>query len=70
MVPPAVATIERIAASIAAIGREEMFGRTASRLDESARQALEGVLEVQPGQSRSLLFRFRRGRRFMCSMAC
>ena len=54
-----MATVERIAASIAAVGREEMFGRIASRLDESARQTLERVLEVQPGQSRSLLFRFR-----------
>ena len=54
-----MATVERIAASIAAVGREEMFGRIASRLDESARQTLERVLEVQRGQSRSLLFRFR-----------
>jgi len=52
------AHLSRIAASIAAVGREEMFGRIASRLDESARQALERVLEAQPGQSRSLLFRF------------
>ncbi len=59
VVPPAVATVQRIAASIAAVGREEMFGRIASRLEISARQALERVLEVQPGQSRSLLFRFR-----------
>ena len=53
VVPPAVTTVERIAASIAAVGREEMFGRIASCLDEPARQALERVLEVQPGQSRS-----------------
>jgi TnpA family transposase len=59
VVPPAVATIERIASSIGAIGREEMFGRITSRLDESTLQALERVLEVPPGQSRSLLFRFR-----------
>ena len=59
IIPPAVATIDRIASSIAAVGREEMFGRIASRLDPSARQALERVVEVVPGQSRSLLFRFR-----------
>lgn len=59
IIPPAVATIDRIAASIAAVGREEMFGRIASRLDPSPRQGLERVLEVPPGQSRSLLFRFR-----------
>jgi hypothetical protein len=58
IIPPAVATIDRIASSIAA-GREEMFERIVSRLDPSARQALDRVLEVQPGQSRSLLFRFR-----------
>jgi hypothetical protein len=59
IVPPAVATTDRIAAPIAAVGREEMFGRIASGMDLSARQALEQVLEVPPGQSRSLLFRFR-----------
>lgn len=59
VVPPAVATIDRIAASVAAVGREEMLGRIASRLDQPTRQALEQVLEVQAGQSRSLLFRFR-----------
>jgi TnpA family transposase len=59
IIPPAVATVDRIAASIAAVGREEMFGRIASRLEQPAREALERVLEVQPGQSRSLLFRFR-----------
>jgi Domain of unknown function (DUF4158) len=41
VVPPAVATIDRIAASIAAVGRDEMFGRLAARLDQSARQALD-----------------------------
>ena len=59
IIPPAVATIDRIASSIAAVGREDMFRRIASRLDPSARQVLERVLEVAPGQSRSLLFRFR-----------
>jgi hypothetical protein len=59
VVPPAIATVERIASSIGAVGREEMFGRITSRLDESARQTLDRVLEVPPGQSRSLLFRFR-----------
>jgi hypothetical protein len=59
VVPPTVATIDRIAASIAAIGREKIFGRIASRLDQSTRQTLEQVLEVPVGQNRSLLFRFR-----------
>jgi hypothetical protein len=59
IIPPAMATIDRLATSIAAVGREEMFERIASRLDQSARQSLERVLEVPPGQSRSLLFRFR-----------
>lgn len=59
VVPPAVATIDRIAASVAAVGREEMFGRIVSRLDQPTRQALERVLEVPAGQSRSLLVRFR-----------
>jgi TnpA family transposase len=59
VIPPVAATVERIAASIAAVGREEMFGRIASRLDAVARQALERLLELQPGQSRSSLFRFR-----------
>ncbi|MGI9070410.1 MAG: DUF4158 domain-containing protein [Bryobacteraceae bacterium] len=59
VVPPVMATIERLAASLGAVGREEMFGRITSRLDQSTRQTLERVLEVQPGHSRSLLFRFR-----------
>lgn len=59
VVPPAMATIERLAASLGTVGREEMFGRITSRLDESTRQTLERVLEVPPGQNRSLLFRFR-----------
>lgn len=46
IVPPAIATIERMAASIAAVGREEMFERIASRADATARQALERVLDV------------------------
>ena len=58
VVPPAMATIERLPASLGAV-REEMFGRITSRLDESTRQTLERVLEVPPGQNRSLLFRFR-----------
>jgi TnpA family transposase len=59
IIPPAAATIDRMAASIAAVGREEVFGRIAARLVPAARQALERVLEVPAGQSRSLLFRFR-----------
>ena len=59
IIPPAVASIDRIAAAIAAVGREEMFTRIASRLDPSTGPALERVLNVPPGQSRSLLFRFR-----------
>jgi TnpA family transposase len=59
IIPPAVATIDRIAAAIAAVGREEMFTRIASGLDPSTGPALERVLNVPPGQSRSLLFRFR-----------
>jgi len=59
IVPPALATIDRLAASIAAVGREQMFGRIASRVDPSARQNLERVLDVPEGQNRSLLFRFR-----------
>ena len=59
VVPPVIATIERTVASIAAAGREQMFGQIVSSLDASARQALEQVLEVKSGQSRSPLFRFR-----------
>jgi hypothetical protein len=59
IIPPAVATIDRIAASISAAGRDEMFTRIASRLDQSARQELDRVLEVPTGEHRSMLFRFR-----------
>jgi TnpA family transposase len=59
IVPPAVATIDRMTASIAAVGREEMFGLIASRVDATARQALERVLDVPRGQHRSMLARFR-----------
>jgi len=59
IIPPAVATIDRVAASIASAGREEMFGRIASRLDQSTRQVVEGVLDVPPGKPHSILFQFR-----------
>jgi TnpA family transposase len=59
IIPPAVATIDRVAASIASAGREEMCGRIASRLDQSTRQVVEGVLDVPPEKPRSILFHFR-----------
>jgi hypothetical protein len=45
IIPPADTTIHRIAASIAAAGREETFRRIASHLDDATRQALERVLD-------------------------
>ena len=59
IVAPAASTLERLAASIAATGREEMFARVASRIDDSTRRSLEQVLEVAPGERRSSLFRFK-----------
>lgn len=59
IVAPAVSSLERLAASVAATGREEMFDRIASRLDETTRRSLEQMLEVAPGERRSALFRFK-----------
>jgi hypothetical protein len=46
IVPPVAATVDRIAGSVAAAGREQMFGQISSRLDPPTRQALEQVLEA------------------------
>jgi TnpA family transposase len=59
IVPPASATIDRVAATISAVGRDEMFIRIASGLDQSTGQSLERVLEIPAGERRSMLFRFR-----------
>jgi TnpA family transposase len=59
IVPPAASTLERLVASIAATGREEMFVRIAARVDDTTRRSLEQMLDVAPGERRSALFRFK-----------
>ncbi len=59
IVAPARSTLERLAASIAATGRQEILERIAARIPESSRQSLDALLEVAEGERQSGLQAFK-----------
>ena len=58
IIAPARSTLERLVASVAATGRQEIFERIAARIPPSARQSLDALLEVAHGERQSELMAF------------
>lgn len=58
VIPPASSTLNRLVASIAATGRQEIFDRIATRLSEGQRQALNQIILIGDGDSQSPLALF------------
>ena len=59
VIPPAASTLNRLVASIAATGRQEIFDRIATRLSEVQRQALNRIVEIGDGDYQSPLAQYR-----------
>jgi TnpA family transposase len=59
IIPPSASTLNRLVASIAATGRQEIFDRIAARLNDSERQALDQLLPVGEEDHQSPLAQFR-----------
>ena len=60
VVLPAPATLERLVVRTAARARQEIYERLACELTDEDRIRLDELLEVQPGDRRSLLFHLKR----------
>lgn len=56
---PQPATLERIVASIAATGRQQLLDEIAARLGTPLREAIDKLLQVGEGDRRSALFQFK-----------
>lgn len=59
VIPPAASTLQRLVASIAATGRQEIFDRIAARLNQPERRALDQLLQVSADDHQSPLAQFR-----------
>jgi TnpA family transposase len=59
VIPPAGSTLNRLIASIAATGRQEIFNRIADRLNAAQRQALDHLLQIGAGDAESPLAQFK-----------
>lgn len=59
VVLPAPSTLERVVASVAVHAQQEVFARIAERLSPELCEALDGLLQVAPGDYRSALFRLK-----------
>jgi hypothetical protein len=56
---PPPATLARMVSSVAASGRQEILRRIAGRLTQAQRDAIDGLLQVGEGDSRSTLFQLK-----------
>ena len=59
VIPPAASTLNRLVASIAATGRQEIFDRIAARVSQANRRALDQLLQIGEGDSQSPLAQFK-----------
>ena len=59
IIPPALSTLNRLVASIAATGRQEIFDRIAARLSAEKCQGLEQIILVGTGDHQSPLAQFK-----------